>query len=88
MIVFPIHHKTPKHWALGVVRTSASTASFLHYDSMPSEERYANACDHFNEWLDGCDVGHEVTFYNLVRLPYRLTTCILMVAFLEVRPTE
>ncbi|EEU36351.1 uncharacterized protein NECHADRAFT_86887 [Fusarium vanettenii 77-13-4] len=61
-ICFPIHHKFPKHWTMGVARVTADQVVLTFHDSMQSSERANAVRRRFKEWMKTVKLKQPLAF--------------------------
>lgn len=66
-ICFPIHHKFPKHWTMGVARVTAEQVVLTFHDSMQCSERANTVRRRFGAWMEAVNLEKPLVFQTKVR---------------------
>jgi hypothetical protein len=66
-ICFPIHHKFPKHWTMGVARVTADQVVLTFHDSMQCSERANTVRRRFGAWMEAVRLKQPLVFQTKVR---------------------
>ncbi|KAJ4191909.1 hypothetical protein NW767_010816 [Fusarium falciforme] len=61
-ICFPIHHKFPKHWTMGVARVTADQVALTFHDSMQCSERANTVRRRFGAWMEAVRLKQPLVF--------------------------
>ncbi|KAI8654289.1 hypothetical protein LRP88_00172 [Fusarium phalaenopsidis] len=61
-ICFPIHHKFPKHWTMGVARVTADQVVLTFHDSMQCSERANAVRRRFRAWMETVQLEQPLVF--------------------------
>lgn len=66
-ICFPIHHKSPKHWTMGVARVCPNQVVLTFHDSFQHSERANAVRRRFQAWMERVGLKQRLVFQTKVR---------------------